>query len=428
MRIHIVQKGDTVWKIARQYGVSPQRVISDNSIANPYNLPVGQALIILIPETVYTVRPGDTPASIASQFGITVIELLQNNPTLTVSPPIRPGQVLIIRFQGEKRRQIFTNAYAYPYIPRNTLVYALPFLSALTIFGYGFTVEGDLIGINDQPLINLAYQYKTAPVMLISSITEDGNFSGERASLLFSDPALQDRVLDQIEAIMLEKGYLGLDIDFEYIQPEDRDGFIRFIDTARQRLNPHGFFVNTDLAPKTSGVQRGLLYEAHDYPAIGEVSNTVLLMTYEWGYTYGPPMAVAPLNKVREVVSYAASVIPPDKILLGIPNYGYDWPLPFERGVTSATSIGNDYAVELAARFGAEIQYDEASQSPFFEYYRPGGVKHVVWFEDVRSIMAKYDLADEFNLLGAGYWNAMRPFNQNWAFLGAAYDIKRIVQ
>lgn len=427
MRIHVVQRGDTVWKIARQYGVSPKRIISDNSIINPQNLPVGQALIILIPETVYTVRPGDTLFSIASQFGITIMELFQNNPELSASSSIYPGQILTIRFEDEKRRQLLTNAYAYPYIPRNTLIYALPFLSRLTIFGYGFTAEGELIGINDQPLIALAYQYKTAPVMLISSITENGNFDGERASLLFSDPALQDQILEQILATMLEKGYLGLDIDFEYIKPEDRDGFIRFIDTARQLLNPYGFFVNTDLAPKVSGVQRGLLYEAHDYPAIGEVSNTVFLMTYEWGYTYGPPMAVAPLNKVREVVSYAASVIPPDKILMGIPNYGYDWPLPFEQGTTSATSIGNDYAVTLAARFGAEIQYDETAQSPFFEYYRPNGIKHVVWFEDIRSIKAKYDLADEFNLLGTGYWNAMRPFHQNWAFLGASYDIKRVV-
>lgn len=428
MTIHIVKQGENAWSIAQQYGVSPERVISDNAIVNPQNLPVGQALIILIPEITHTVKPGETPDAIAAQYGITVIELLQNNPTLTISPPLRPGQVLVIKFQGEKRREILTNTYAYPYIPRNTLVYALPFLSLLTIFGYGFTVDGNLIGIDDQPLINLAYQYKTAPVMLISSITEDGTFSGERASLLFSDPVLQDKVLDQIVATMLEKGYLGLDIDFEFIQPEDRDGFIRFIQTAAARMHQHGFFVNTDLAPKTSADQPGLLYEAHDYAAIGAASDTVLLMTYEWGYTYGPPMAVAPLDRVRQVVTYAVTEIPPDKILMGIPNYGYDWPLPFVQGVTSATSIGNDYAAELAARYGVEIQFDETAQSPYFEYTRSDGSRHVVWFEDVRSIRAKYDLIDEFGLLGAGYWNAMRPFNQNWAFVGASYNIRRIVQ
>ncbi len=428
MKIHIVRRGDTVWSIARQYGASPQRVISDNSIVNPRNLPVGQALAVLVPEAVYTVQPGDTPASIAGRFGITTIELLQNNPTLAVSPAIRPGQLLVIRFQGEKKRQISVNAYAYPYIPRNILAYALPFLTYLTIFGYGFTEDGELIGIDDQPLINLAYRYKTAPVMLISSITEDGTFSGERASLLFGDPALQDKVLDQVVSVMLDKGYLGLDIDFEFIEPEDRDGYIRFIEEARRRLQEYGFFVNVDLAPKTSAAQRGLLYEAHDYAAVGAASDTVLLMTYEWGYTYGPPMAVAPLNRVREVVSYAVTEIPPDKIMMGIPNYGYDWPLPFERGTTSAVSIGNDYAVQLAARYGAEIQYDEDAQSPYFEYHRPNGARHIVWFEDVRSIRAKYDLADEFGLRGTGYWNAMRPFNQNWAFLSASYQIRKVVQ
>ena len=149
-------------------------------------------------------------------------------------------------------------------------------------------------------------------------------------------------------------------------------------------------------------------------------------MTYEWGYTYGPPMAVAPLNQVRQVARYAVSEIPRDKILLGVPNYGYDWTLPYEQGVSRAENIGNQGAVLRAARYGAEIQFDETAQSPFFEYYT-GGRKHIVWFEDVRSIQAKLALAVEFSLLGVGWWNIMRAFNQNWALLSARYDISKVV-
>ncbi|MBS5659858.1 MAG: hypothetical protein KHW79_01085, partial [Clostridiales bacterium] len=146
-----------------------------------------------------------------------------------------------------------------------------------------------------------------------------------------------------------------------------------------------------------------------------------------WGYTYGPPMAVAPLNKVAEVLDYAVTEIPPEKILMGIPNYGYDWQLPFERGVTRATTIGNQQAIEIAARYGAEIQFDETAQSPYFEYFTRNGVKHVVWFEDIRSIQQKLDLADEFRLRGVGYWNIMRPFAQNWALISALYDVQKVV-
>lgn len=427
MMIHTVQPGDTIWRLARQYGASPSRIISDNSVTNPRSLPAGQSLIILIPETVYTVQTGDTLKSIAARFSVSEITLLQNNPELIFSPYLRAGQSIVIHFQEQKRREVAVNGYAYPYIQENILRRALPYLTYLTIFGYGFTENGELIPIDDQAMINMAYEYKTAPVMLLSSITEDGNFSGQRASLLFRSIELQDKVFNSIVAVMKEKGYLGLDIDFEYVASEDAGDFQNFLRRAIDRMHAEGYFVNVDLAPKTSAAQAGLLYESHDYAAIGALADTVLLMTYEWGYTYGPPMAVAPLNKVRQVVEYGVSAIPSEKIMLGLPNYGYDWILPFERGITRATAIGNEYAVEIAQRYGVPIQFDEIAQSPHFGYWGRIGRNHVVWFEDVRSIQGKYDLIDEFALRGGGYWNIMRPFAQNWAFLSARYAIRKVV-
>lgn len=64
-------------------------------------------------------------------------------------------------------------------------------------------------------------------------------------------------------------------------------------------------------------------------------------------------MAVAPLNMVRRVAEYALTQIPKEKIILGIPNYGYDWPLPYVRGTTKARTIGNVEAVQLAISHGA---------------------------------------------------------------------------
>lgn len=426
MLIHVVQAGETIFSIAQRYGVSPQRIISDNGIANPQTLVQGQALLLLRPQTSYTIQPGDTLSLVAQRYGTTVSVLLQNNPKLINQPVLLPGETLTIEFEGEKLRDINVNGYAYPTISPHVLRRCLPCLTYLTIFGYGFTIEGNLIPIDDQPLINLAYAYQTAPVMLLSSITEAGSFSGERASMLFQDLNLQNKVLESVLQVMIQKGYVGLDVDFEYIEPKDSAAFLHFLQNAADRLRPNGFFVNTDLAPKTSSAQRGLLYEAHDYAAIGAVSDTVLLMTYEWGYTYGPPMAVAPLDRVQEVVQYAVSQIPVNKIMMGIPNYGYDWILPYESGVTKATSIGNAYAVEIAARNRAVIQFDETAQSPFFEY-TANGVRHIVWFEDVRSIQAKYNLMDANKLLGGGYWNLMRPFDQNWSFLSAQYRVRKVV-
>lgn len=135
-------------------------------------------------------------------------------------------------------------------------------------------------------------------------------------------------------------------------------------------------------------------------------------------------MAVAPLNKVREVIDYAISVIPNEKINLGIPNYGYDWPLPFERGVTRAQTIGNVEAVQRAISYGSVIQFDPLAMSPFFRY-QLDGIEHEVWFEDVRSMQARFDLIKEYELRGAGYWQIMQLFRANWLLLEDNFYIRK---
>ena len=135
-------------------------------------------------------------------------------------------------------------------------------------------------------------------------------------------------------------------------------------------------------------------------------------------------MAVAPLPNVRRVVEYAITEIPAEKLWLGVPNYGYDWTLPFVQGESKARSISNQYAVSLARRYGATIQFSDYSQSPWFRYFDENGREHEVWFEDARSIKAKLALIPEYGMSGAGYWNLMRPFPQNWLVLDSLYQIR----
>lgn len=135
-------------------------------------------------------------------------------------------------------------------------------------------------------------------------------------------------------------------------------------------------------------------------------------------------MAVAPINQVRRVVDYAVTEIPASKIDLGIPNYGYDWPLPYERGVTKAATIGNVQAVRIAVANDAEIRFDGLSESPYFTY-TAGGVSHEVWFEDVRSLDAKFRLIKEYGLRGCGYWQIMQWFRANWLLLADRFFIAK---
>lgn len=137
-------------------------------------------------------------------------------------------------------------------------------------------------------------------------------------------------------------------------------------------------------------------------------------------------MAVSPLNKVREVLDYGVSVIPREKILQGMPNYGYDWTLPFVLGTSMARSLGNVEAVEIAMRYRASIQYDEVAATPFFYYMDKEDRAHVVWFEDARSIQAKLLLNESYPLHGISYWNIMRYFPQNWLVVNNMFRIRNI--
>lgn len=413
MEIHVVQAGESVYSIARQYGVEPQRIFFDNEITAAQKLVVGQTLVIQFPAVTYTVQPGDTLDSIAAYTATTVRQLLRNNPVVTQNETIYPGQTLAITLKKTSQiGPLAVSGYVYPDIDRHQLIKQLPYLTYMSVFSYGFRSDGTLINVADNGLVQLARQYRVASLMVFSSLSDDGTFSTSHAAQLFSDQALQDKVIGEIAKTVIAKGYYGVDVDFEYVSQQYSEGFVAFLTKLEQRMAQIHTKVFVTLAPKTSDDQTGVLYEGHDYSRLAAIADKSLLMTYEWGYTYGPPMAVAPINKVRQVVEYAIGEIPPEKILMGIPNYGYDWRLPYVRDQSKADTLGNVEAVNLARRMGAVIEYDTVSQSPYFQYYDHAGSEHVVWFEDARSISAKLTLAGRTRLFGIGIWQLMKFFPQ----------------
>ena len=424
--IHTVRAGETLYSIAARYGVDPNLLRTNNGIAQNSSLAVGQTLVVQTIRTFHIVQSGESLSAIAARYGLPLRALYRNNYWLEGQSAISPGQMLVIAYDDTPIGDIVTNGYAYPTIHRRALSATLPYMSYLAPFTYGLNAELGLLPLEDAMLLEEARRLGTAALMHLSSLTEDGNFSSERAAALLSDEAKQTALMEEIASTMAQKGYRGLDVDFEFIPAARREDYARFIRRLRQRLSPLGYPVMVALAPKTYASQPGLLYEAHDYALLSAAADYVLLMTYEWGYTYGPPMAVAPIENVRRVLEYALTEMPGEKIFLGIPNYGYDWPLPFEQGRTRAQSISNQEAVEIAVRNGAEIQFDETAQSPFFRYTAPDGVVHEVWFEDARSMSAKLRLISEYGLHGAGYWNLMRPYPQGWVLLNALYAVQTI--
>ena len=423
MMVHVVQSGESVASIAMHYGVDPGRLAANNAVPADGALAVGQTLVVRFPRQVHAVQAGETLTSIAAAYGTSVRQLWRNNWPLGGTEDLSPGQVLVISYWDERLGTASFNGYAYPYIDPALLSAQLPYVTYLTPFTYGITAGGGLLPLEDDAMLSAARQRGTAPVMHLSTLTESGQFDTQRAEVVLTDFEVQDRLVAEVLQTVLRKGFAGLDVDFEYLPGELAEAYAAFLSRLQRLLHSRGLFVWAALAPKTSASQPGLLYEGHNYAAIGAATDGVLLMTYEWGYTYGPPMAVAPLPNVRAVLDYAITEIPAEKIFLGIPNYGYDWSLPFIQGVTRAQSISNQRAIELAVEYGIAIQYDETAQSPFFHYTDAGGTVHEVWFEDARSMSAKLRLIAEYGFQGGGFWNLMRPFSQTWLVLDALYDV-----
>lgn len=424
--IHVVKPNDSIYSISRRYGVEPEKIIADNELTSPENLVIGQSIVVTNGTRRHTVLSGQSLFSIARDYNIELNRLIAANPQLPNPNRLQPGQVVIIPQRTEKLGTIDVNGFAFANIDREVLNKTLPHLTYLSIFSHQVLPDGSLQDIDDRPLIAAARQAGVAPIMVITNLREGEGFSSELANTILTNQQVQDNLIENVVATLQEKSYFGLDVDFEYIFQSDRENYNNFLERLVQRLKPLGYTISSSIAPKTSADQRGLLYEAHDYPVHGNLLDHVIIMTYEWGYTYGPAMAVSPENQVRRVLNYAVTAIPRQKIFMGLPNYGYDWTLPFVRG-SAAINLTNRQAVELAQRVGANIQYNYESAAPFFRYYDESGAQHEVWFNDARSYYSLLSLINQYNLGGASYWTIMSYDPQNWLVLESMYNVRKVL-
>ncbi len=424
MIIYTVESGDTLNSIARRFGISPYRIAADNGLREPSRLTAGESLLIMADNLRYVISEGQTLFSISQEYGVPLEELLAANPSLNPLN-IQAGQTVIIPIDGQSEKYpAVVNGYAYPSITANALNCVLPFLTFISPFSYTLTPEGDLIAPQDEDIIYRSLRSSVMPLMVVTNLY-DGGFNTESLSTVLNDPALRERLIAGILAEVRSKHYYGVNMDMEYIAPADRETYNAFLAELADRLHESGYILTVALAPKTSADQQGLLYEAHDYETQGRIADYVIIMTYEWGYTYGPPLAVSPKNEIRRVLDYAVTAVPPEKLLMSMPNYGYDWTLPYTRG-TAARSVGLTEALELAVQYGAEIRFDETSQTPYFNYTSPDGMSHVVWFDDPRSISSKLELVSEYGLAGVSWWTVNRCYLPAWLIMQNMFDIAKI--
>ncbi|WP_026562786.1 glycoside hydrolase family 18 protein [Bacillus sp. J37] len=427
MQIHIVQQGQSLFGIAQAYSTTAEEIIRTNEIQNPNNLVIGQGIVIPIKGRFYWVQSGDSLYSIAQRFGLPASELARIN-NIPMNQPLSIGVRLYIP-EGEKR-SVESNAYIEP---RGTSVTAnleqaardaAPYLTYLGPFSFQIQRDGTL----KEPLLNnfpqIARQNNVTLMMAITNLEND-QFSDELGRIILTNTEIQNKLLNNIVTTAKKYGFRDIHFDMEFLRPQDREAYNQFLRKAKARFSQEGWLLSTALAPKTSATQKGRWYEAHDYKAHGQIVDFVVIMTYEWGYSGGPPMAVSPIGPVREVLEYAITEMPSRKIMMGQNLYGYDWTLPFVPGGQFAKAVSPQQAIQLASANNVPILYDQEAQAPHFNYTDTNGKEHEVWFEDARSIQAKFDLIKELDLRGISYWKLGLSFPQNWLLLADNFQIEK---
>lgn len=425
MQIHVVESGQTLFGIAEAYGSSAEAITRANELPDPGDLVIGQALVIPIVGSYYWVRSGDSLYTIGQRYQISAAELARVN-RISQYRPLQVGTRLYI--PPRPRRAADFNAYAEP---QRTVSPALeadvrkaaPRLTYLAPFSFRIRRDGTLARppLDDFQAIARA---NDNVLMLVVTNLEAGQFSTELGGLILNNQELQNRLLDNIIQTARELGMGDIHFDMEALPAADREAYVSFLWKARVRARAAGMMMSVALAPKTRADQPGRWYAAHDYRAIGEVADFVVIMTYEWGYSGGPPMAVSPIGPVRRVLQYALTEMPAEKILMGQNLYGYDWTLPYQPG-TTARALSPQAAIALAARENVAIQYDYRAQAPFFEYTDDQDRRHQVWFEDARSIQAKFNLVKQLGLRGVSYWKLGLPFPQNWLLIEENFRVRK---
>ncbi|TDT63294.1 glycosyl hydrolase family 18 protein [Fonticella tunisiensis] len=378
---------------------------------------------------IYVVRKGEPLGLIARQFGVSPEEIIEENELRFISYPV-PGQSVIIP-EGELSKQhvyrnIHTNGYIIPssinsdfYIledGREVLTWACP----LTCFSAGD--EGDSY---DKNIALRSKEIKISPMLYVSNGKEN-QFDGNMVHDILINPDRQAKIIENILNILKNNGYYGINIHFERVFQEDREALSSFFKRLYYSLKREGYYLFISLPPKQFDTDSGQWFGAFDYEEIGRNSDAVIIMPGEWGWHEGPPMSLLPMEKLKNVIEYAVSLINSNKIMISMPLYGYDWIMPYCPGGPPARRITTYQAFMIAAKYHSEILYDEKNQSPYFDYSDDKN-SHRVWFEDLRSFEVKLKLIWEYSLKGLSFIFFEKVYTPFFKVLNDIFKVQKIV-
>ncbi len=428
MEIYVVQPNDTIYSIAKKYGIAVSKLIRDNAILRPNELVSGQTIVIVYPKQTYIVQEGDTLKSIAATFGVAPMQLLRNNPFLSNSI-LHPGIEITISYNTSGKT--ITHGFVYPYINKDTLKKTLPNLTYITIYNYRTVSGGKNISYyDDTDIIRISKEYGTIPLMMLTTLSPQGEPDIETAySIILNDEYQEVFITDTLKTLK-EKNYLGATIIFNYINPSNQNLYENFVTKLSNRLTSEGYVLFITVNTGAKYTDNLLVFEKNDYAGISEITSNIIFLQFIWGINYGPPQPVFSIDALQTFIDFVITTVPPDKVSVGNSLISYDWKLPYIPGKSFANSLSVNSALSLAHDVKATIEFDEVSQSPFFTYSIGNYIQkedHIVWTIDARSILALVNLILEAKLKGAAFWNLMTYLPQLWLVMNTHFETEKLL-
>lgn len=252
---------------------------------------------------------------------------------------------------------------------------------------------GNISGLLPTSQINYSLSNGIEPLVMIAN-----NFDGDIAKSILESSTIKKTLISNILTSLKAYGFKGVNIDFEGVYYYNRNHYTEFIKDLYETLKPLGYKVTLSLPAKASDSPSNTWNGAYDYLQLSKYADSIVVMTYDEHYPGGTPGAIASINWVENVIKYATSVVPKEKLILGVAAYSYDWS---SKG-TKAYSIPATY--NLAKQYGSTILWDSLSQTPYFKYVDSSGINHDVWLENEYSVKFKLDLVNKYNLGGIAIW------------------------
>ncbi|UKS27605.1 glycosyl hydrolase family 18 protein [Paenibacillus sp. HWE-109] len=284
----------------------------------------------------------------------------------------------------------------------NSLTTNYSYITHVSTDSFNFNSEGNIVGTI--PTTAIAFT-KSKNITTYACISNYGpnDFDADLAHTILTNPTIRNKAMANLIALVKNNGYKGVNFDFEAVPNTDRAALTSFMRELATSMHSLGLQALISVPAKTVEDPNDDWGGAFDYPVLGQLVDYVQVMTYDEHGIWASPGPVAGKDWMEESLQYAVSAVPPAKVLMGLPAYGYDWNL-----TTNNASDGKQVPWReipaLISKTKAAVKWDTASSSPYFNYQASDGSKHVVWYENERSITEKSGYYAKYHLGGISVW------------------------